>query len=327
MNAGPAGTRSPHLDLGDLVAEVTGQAVDDRAREHLARCAQCRTEANRWDLVASGVRSLTAATPEAAPPARPRRYRPRVPAGPRRRTVLAAAAAALVILGAAGYGASNFVHISFGTAGTGAGTVLTAVSGCTGLEQAAGTLQQVTGSSLVIKTASGQPVTVTTTPSTFVNMSGHLLSEIKDGAPVMVHGTRSGGTIAAVVITAGQPFSAVAPQGFVPVRGTVADASAAGFTVVTSSGTRVPVTISADTLVIVPHASLGQLHTGANIFAIGHAGSHGTLSAQAVAAISPLPSGGPIGGHLHIHVGMHAKASGHGPGCSPGAIAAALAGG
>lgn len=327
MNAGPADTRSPHLDLGDLIAEVTGQPVDDRAREHLARCEQCRGEANRWDLVASGVRSLTAATPETAQPARPWHARPRVPAGPRRRAILAAAAAVLVFLCAAGYGASKFVHITFGTPGTGNGPVLTAVGGCAGLQEAAGKLEQVSGGSLVIKTASGQPVTVTTTPSTFVSLSGHLLSEIKDGAPVVVHGTRAGSAIAAVVITAGPPSSAVAPQGFVPVRGTVADASAAGFTVVTSSGTRVPVTISADTLVIVPHASLGQLHTGANIFAVGHAGPHGTLSARAVAAVSPLPPGGPgpLGGHLHVRV--HAQASGHGPGCSPGAIAAALAGG
>src|SRR6516165_6506931 len=139
MNAGPADTRSPHLDLGDLIAEVTGQAVDDRAREHLARCEHCRTEANRWDLVAGGVRRLAAATPEPVPPARPggpRHPRLRVLASTRRRTVLAASvAAALVLLAAVGYGASSFVRITFGTAGTGAETVLTAVGGCTGLEQ------------------------------------------------------------------------------------------------------------------------------------------------------------------------------------------------
>src|SRR5262249_24415338 len=49
MNAGPADT---HLDLGDLIAEVTGQAIDDRAREPLALCGPCRAEAKRWDLVA-----------------------------------------------------------------------------------------------------------------------------------------------------------------------------------------------------------------------------------------------------------------------------------
>jgi hypothetical protein len=320
MNAGPADTRSPHLDLEDLIAEVTGQAVDDRARDHLARCEHCRAEANRWDLVAGGVRRLAAVAPQAAQPARPRHTRPRVLAGPRRRTILAASvAAALVLLAAVGYGASGFIHITFGTAGTGADTVLTAVGGCAGLEQANGTLEQVNGSSLVIKTASGQPVTVTTAPSTLVNMSGALLSEISDGASVMVRGPSSGGTIAAVIVTVGPPFSAVTPPGFVPVKGTVSDARAAGFTVVTSGGTRVPVTTSGGTLVIVPHASLGQLRAGARIFALGHAGPHGTLSARAVAAVTQLPSG--------MHIGVHARTGRHAGGCSPGAIAAALVSG
>jgi hypothetical protein len=318
MNTGPADTHSPHLDLADLIAEVTGQAIDDRPREHLARCEQCRAEANRWDLVARGVRGLAAATPQAAQPARPRHNRPRVLAGPRRRTMLAAgAAAALVLLGAVGYGASSFIHITFGTAGTGAGTVLTAVSGCAGLEQARGTLEQVNGSSLVIKTASGQPVTVTTTASTFVSMSGALLSDIKDGASVMVRGPSSGGTIVAAIITVGPPFSAVNPPGFVPDWGTVSDASTAGFTLMTSSGTRVRVTTSGDTLVVVPHASLGQLQDGATIFTFGHAGPHGTLSAKAVAAIWQPPPG--------VHVGVHVR--GHLRGCSPASIAAALVSG
>jgi hypothetical protein len=251
-----------------------------------------------------------------------------VPAGPRRRTILAAAAAALVILAAVGYGASNFVHITFGTPGTGAGTVLTAVGGCAGLEQATGTLEQVTGSSLVLKTAGGQPVTVTTTASTFVSMSGALRSDIRNGAPVMVRGHWSGGAIAAVIVTVGPRFSAVAPSGFVRVKGTVSDAGSAGFTVVTSSGTRVRVTTSPDTLVVVPDASLGQLQHGATIFAVGHAGPDGTLSAQAVAAVSQLPPGVPAGMHApagtHLHISVHVNARGHVRGCSPSAIAAAL---
>jgi len=326
MNAGPADTRSPHLDLADLIAEANGQPIDDRARDHLARCEHCRAEASRWQLVADGVRGLAAAAPEAAPPARPRRGRPRMPAGARQRTLLAAGvAAALVLLGIAGYGARNFVHITFGTAGPGGGTVLTAVTGCTGLEQTAGTLEQVNGSSLVIKTASGQPVTVTTTASTFLTMSGALRSEITDGASVMVRGPRSGGTIAADIVTVGPPFSAVNPPGYVPVEGTVSDASSAGFTLVTSGGTRVPVTTSADTLVIVPHASVGQLQRGATIVALGHAGPDGTLSARAVTAISQFPpgaTGGIPGAHLHISV--HMKVGGPAHGCSPTAIAAAL---
>ena len=330
MNAGPADT---HLDLGDLIAEVTGQPIDDRAREHLARCEHCRAEAKRWDLVAGGVRGLAAATPETAQPARPgglRHTRPRGLGGPRRRAMLAASvAAALVLLAAIGYGASRFVHIRFGTPGNGAETVLTAVNGCTGLEQAAGKLEQVNGTSLVVKTASGQPVTVTTTASTFVSMSGALRSDITDGASVMVRGPRSGGTIEAVIVTVGPPFSAVNSPGYGPVRGTVADASPAGFTLVTSAGTRVPVTTSGDTLVVVPHASLGQLRHGATVFAIGHAGPDGTLSARAVAAVTQLPPGvppglhAPAGAHLHISVHMHVNGPAHG--CSPSAIVAALA--
>jgi hypothetical protein len=81
MNAGPADTRSSHLDLEDLIAEVTGRPVDARAREHLTRCEHCRAEANRWDLVAGGVRGLAAAAPEPAQPSQPRPTRPRVLAG------------------------------------------------------------------------------------------------------------------------------------------------------------------------------------------------------------------------------------------------------
>jgi hypothetical protein len=171
----------------------------------------------------------------------------------------------------------------------------------------------VNGSSLVIKTASGRPVTVTTTATTFVSMSGPLLSDITDGAPVMVRGHSSGGTIAAAIVTVGAPFSAVNPPGFVPVQGTVSDASTAGFTLVTSAGTRVPVTTSGDTLVVVPHASPGQLQAGATIFAIGHAGPDGTLSARGVAAITQFRSGAT----LHVSVSVRD--------CSPSSITEALA--
>ena len=151
------------------------------------------------------------------------------------------------------------------------------------------------GSSLVIKTASGQPVTVTTTATTFVTMSGALLGDITDGASVMVRGSSSNGTIKAAIVTVGQPFSAVNPPGSVPLQGTVSDASTAGFTLVASTGTRIPVTTSGGTLVVIPHASLGQLQAGATIFAIGHAGPDGTLTARAVAAVSQLPAGAHIG--------------------------------
>ena len=100
------------------------------------------------------------------------------------------------------------VHLS----GPDTETALTAVIGCSQIEQADGRLEQVNGSSLVIKSASGQPVTVTTTASTFVSMSGPLLSDITDGASVMVRGHSSDGAIVAAIVTVGQPFSAVNPQ-------------------------------------------------------------------------------------------------------------------
>ena len=152
------------------------------------------------------------------------------------------------------------------------------------------------GGSLVIKTASGQRVTVTTTAATFVSMSGALLSDITDGASVTVRGHSSGGTIAAAIVTVGQPFSAVNPPGFVPVQGTVADAGTAGFTLVTSGGTRVPVTTSGGTLVVVPHASPGQLQAGVfYIFAVGLAGPDGRTAVrqEGCAAVSQLRVQGP----------------------------------
>jgi hypothetical protein len=304
-----ADTRFPHLDLGDLIAGAAGQPVSDRAREHLAACEQCRLEANRWNLVADGVRGLAAAAPQTAQPARPRRTGQRVLAGPWRRAILVAgsvAAALVLLVGVGEVTGTVHVHLS----GPGTGTALTAVTGCIQLEQADGTLEQVNGSSLVIKTASGQPVTVTTRATTFVSMSGPLLSDITDGASVMVRGDSSGGRIAAAIVTVGQPFRAVNPAGFVPVQGTVSDASTAGFTLVTSSGTRIPVTTSGDTLVVIPHASPGQLQPGATIFALGHAGPNGTLTARAVAAVSQLPAG--------PHIGVSVKD------CSPSSVDDAL---
>src|ERR1700733_7517192 len=149
MNADPTDTRSPHLDLEDLIAMAAGQPAGDRAREHLAGCEHCRREANRWNIVAGGVRGLAAAAPETAQPAGPRRTGPRLLAGPWRRAMVAtgSVAAALVLLVGIGE-AAGVVHVSLfgaGTSGPGTETTLTAVTGCTQLEQADGTLEQVNG--------------------------------------------------------------------------------------------------------------------------------------------------------------------------------------
>jgi hypothetical protein len=341
MNTGPADTRFPHLDLGDLIAEVNGQPIADPAREHLMRCEHCRAEANRWDLVAAGVRGLADATPETVRPARPGHTRlghtrpghtrPRVLTGPWRRAMLVAgsAAAALVLLVAVGE-ATGRVQLSFGSgsgsgsgSSTGSGTVLTAVSGCAQIEQAEGTLEQVNGTSLVIKTASGQPVTVTTTASTRVSLAGALRSDITDGAPVIVLGPSSDGTIAATSVILASPSNGTLtpPSGWVVVRGTVSDASTDGFTVVTSGGARIPVTTSSGTLVAVTSASLGQLQAGVITVAVGRAGPDGTLSAGGVVQSQPVSqsSGGPT---LNIHFNETARGRG---GCSPASLADALA--
>jgi hypothetical protein len=330
MNTGPTDTRSPHLDLADLIAEVNGQPISAQARGHLANCEHCRTEADRWNLVADGVRSLAADAPPAAAPVRPRHAGLRVlVTNPRRRPVLAAsAAAALVILAGAGYG------VTAALTSASSGPVLTAVTGCASLEQASGTLEQVNGSSLVIKTASGQPVTVTTTARTKVAESagsGALLGDITNGAVVTVLGPSYDGTVAAssVVIANLAHQELQLPPGMVAVEGTVSDADNAGFTVVASDGTRTPVTTSGETIIAVPNASLGQLPVGATIVAIGSARPDGTLSGAAVAAVFGLPQSGQNApnGQIQVHVSAHASAhpSGQPTNCSPASIANTLA--
>ena len=76
---------------------------------------------------------------------------------------------------------------------------------------------------------------------------------------------------------------------------------------------RVRVTTSGDTLVVVPHASVGQLRKGTTIFALGSAGPDGTLAARGVAAVSQLPAGPRLNAPTR--------------GCSPASIAAALVSG
>lgn len=279
---------SPHLDLEDLLAGVNGEQVSDQAREHLAACEHCQAEALRWDTVAGGVRGLMAATPEAAPLSPPRHGRVGAFTGRKPRTMLAAsAAAALVLIGGASYGlTAAFTGSSASPAGTGPGTAaLTAVGGCTELKAASGTLEQVSGTSLLIKTANGQQVSVTTATATNVTVGLAPLSDITDGASVVVGGRESGGTLAARTVGIGPLPSkgrVVTPFGLIVTQGTVADASTGGFTVVTSDGTRVGVTTSNETNVSLLHASLSQLHAGVRTIAIGRIGPDGTLAATEV---------------------------------------------
>ena len=303
MNADATDTRSSHLDLGDLIAEAAGQPIGDRARVHLASCEHCQLEARRWNLVAGGIRGLAAAAPEVAQPARPRRTGRLVPAGTWRRALLVvgSAAAALVLLVGVGV-AAGVVHVHLGSSSE---TTLTAVTGCAQLEQADGTLERVNGSSVVIKTASGQPVTVTTTATTKVTASGALLGEITDGAAVLVAGAGSDGSITADLILVNGPASLNMP-GTVTVRGTVSDVTTAGFTVITSGRTRVRVSTSGGTSVTVFQASLGQLQVGGSTVVIGRPGPGGLLSALGVVQPPTWPGG------AHTSVSMRD--------CSPASI-------
>ena len=310
MNTDPTDTRSPHLDLEDLIAEASGQPITDRAREHLATCAHCQLEKNRWNLVADGVRGLAASTPEMPQPARPRDARRYRLTRPVRNTLLGVSSAAAALIVLAGISsAAGIVHVHFGGGGGQTSlTAVTTVAGCPVIEQTSGTLERVNGDSVVIKAANGQLVTVTAAAATRVSASGPLLSHITDGAAVTVAGTGSGGAIAADLVLVGIKTSINVP-GATAVEGTVADASAAGFTVVTSSGTRIPVTTSGSTdIVVVGNASLGMLQVGSTTMAIGRAGPHGTLSALGIVQPPDWPAGATA------HVGAHVSD------CSPASI-------
>lgn len=310
MNTDSTDTRSPHLDMAELVAGAAGQPLDDKARGHLAGCHECQLEAKRWNVVAEAVRRLEVDALETAPPAwPPARPAHHLPQWQRAVRLAAGVAAGLVLLFGIGIATGTVhVHLSAHSSQT---VALTAVSGCDQLDQADGTLEQVDGTNLVIRTSSGQPVMVTTTASTYMSISGAVLSDITDGASVMVHGHHtSHGTFQAAIITLGQPFSAVEPAGFASVQGTVRQTSTDGFVLVTASGGAVPVSTSAGTLVVVPHASPSQLVTGTAIFAVGYATGDATLSAKAVAAVTQLPRG--------RHISVSTK------GCSSSEIVEAL---
>ncbi|HTT53419.1 MAG TPA: hypothetical protein VMH35_18660 [Streptosporangiaceae bacterium] len=273
---------------------------------------------------------LTAAT--TAPPAHPAR-RPRS-------TVLPAAAAAVLVAAGTGYGLaaaqggpgprpSTATRGGLGALpGTAAG--LTAVHGCPGKYITAGTLEQVSGTWLILQPANdqdhqdrtwrAQPVTVATSRSTVITrpVSG-TVSDITDGSHVVVQGTWSGGRLAAAEV--GIEAALPAPSSFGPpvshhlrklmskgglgppaATGMVVDVHDGGFTVLTQgpfpgAPARVQVTTSNSTRVVTKaSASLSQLDPGANVVAVGQIGSHGVLTASTVAeppVLEIVLAGGP----------------------------------
>jgi hypothetical protein len=315
-------------------AAPEGATPEGATREAATREAATREAATR-DAATRDAATREAATPEAATPETatpgtvtsraaaapldPRRRRgPARPARSGRRTRLAGTAAAgLVLVGGAVYGvaASNLVHVSRNHPGSGSDVALTAVTGCSALMQADGTLTQASGGQLVITTANGQRVTVTTTASTFVGETGALRSDITDGASVTVGGVRSTGVVDALLVTIGNPSDdhPQLPSGDTVVKGTVTGATAVGFTVVTAGGTRVPVATSAETVVNIVNPGLGRLPVGGTIYALGRVGPGGTLAARAVAVVAQLPAGGP---QIHAHLSVKD--------CSPASVNGAV---
>ena len=141
-----------------------------------------------------------------------------------------------------------------------------------------------------------------------VVVSGAPLSDITDGKRVLVAGSSSHGRIAAGLVAVGGSISLAALPGIVQARGTVSDASTAGFTVVTPAGTRVPVTTSSRTVVTVFSTSVGQLQVGATTIAFGYTRPHGRLSA--ITVFQPIrlfqPPAPPGASHVSIHASTHA---------------------
>jgi hypothetical protein len=323
---------APHLELEELLAEVSSEA----ARVHLAACPECQAERERWESVAGGVRQLVAAT--ALPPWQPgqallgpaeRRLSPNAPRPPlagaqtKRRQVVAAAAAA-VVLAVAGvsYGLAGGSG-SDGKGGPAIAAGLTAVSGCSGLVAGLGTVQQVNGASLVLKTPGGQPVTVAIAASTAVSreVTGSA-SDIADGARIFLRGIYAKGKVTAhsvsIGVTAKLPASAFGQLR--PARerpwvsaGTVQDAARGSFTLVAPSGTRLPVTVPDTTAVVnLVRSDSSQLQAGDYVVAVGRAGKDGALAASTVEEGTSLP-----------HDRSRGISSLSGTGCAPSTIATA----
>jgi hypothetical protein len=259
------------------------------------------------DIVARGRTQLTHLVRQAPAGREPITTRPMpVPAGlrrrPSRRVLASAVAAALLLAGGVSYGltaSSSHLNSPQATA-----TGLVAVSGCPGLYAAAGTLERVAGTSLIIKSfVSGKPLTLTTSAATVVNhaVTGSP-SDITDGTRVFVTGAGlHQPALAANWIVAGRNLlKAQRPihghptgklgAGDVAV-GTVTDAHPGGFSVTSGiTGRHIPVTTSRSTRVITMRpTSLASLPIGAFLDAAGTAGPHATMAAGTIDQGSDLP--------------------------------------
>lgn len=175
----------------------------------------------------------------------------------RRRTVVVAMAAAALVAAGTGYGlaavqggpASPRARAAAGRGSSHPPTAaagLTAVPGCPGKYITAGTLEQVSGTRLILQPANdhdhvhrawrAQRVTVATSASTVITRpASGTVSDITDGLQVIVQGDWSGGKLAATQVgieaalpspqsfgppVHGQRLRKLMPTGFTPARAT-----------------------------------------------------------------------------------------------------------
>jgi hypothetical protein len=312
-----------HLTLEAFAAFADGTPPGGAAEAHLAACAGCQAEARKWNAVGRGVRLLTAAYEP--PPLLAAGLPARTPW--RRRRVVLASAAAAVVLGITGYGVDSMFGSSArpaagGVAPTSAAELAAALTPteCTRLEVAAGTLESVNGSRIVVRTGAGKLITVTVTASTQITRQvvGRR-SDVKNGMQVFVDGSgsASGATIAAQSIAllprlANGPKPPPRPVGPADLgkllaqsghaTGTVTDAGSAGFTVIEPGGHRVRVTTaSATTVIEQANATVAQLQKGKFTVAVGTPQANGTLAATSIqqnALAGGLGGVGPLSGRL-----------------------------
>lgn len=217
-----------------------------------------------------------------------------------RRVLAGAVAAGLLLAGGAAYG------VTAGLSGRTPHPVpagLIAVKGCPRFYAVGGTVQKVTGATLVIQPSLGGPrVTVITSAQTSIrHTTASTVSAIADGTQVLVTGDGYGQPALAAhwiviglqLIRGSQPGPHQAPPqhgGGNVAAGTVTGVHSGGFTVLTPYGQRVRVTTSSSTGVsALTPASVGDLPAGGFLDAAGYLGPHGTLRAESIAQGSHLP--------------------------------------
>ena len=308
-----------HLGVAELTGLANGTPLGTAPGAHLASCPECQAEARSWSVIAAAVRTVMAETPapaaaldgvlaaiggEGSAPGRPP-LAAASPAASRPRRGLpgwhpaAAAAVTVAVLGGGGLGIASTLSPGVRGSGRVMTAALTATS-CPSMKLAIGTLTSVSGSTLVIRPVIGPAVRVSVTASTTVTREVKgTLADVRDGMHVIVSGTSSNGQITARRIgVTPSSLAAKAPALNVPAlpvrhfqpalalglaNGTVADASAGGFTVDGPRGTHVRVSTSGSTTVVtLAKVTVAGLRTGERTVAVGSVTGHSALAASSV---------------------------------------------